>query len=393
VEYALWSIGCHLQVERQHRDRLSVVRSAIAGSLQESVMPTRNKSLAATLCVSMLAGSITLPLIHAEACTRVVYLGANGEVITGRSMDWKSDIATNLWVFPRGMERSGEAGPNSLKWVSKYGSVIASAFDISTSDGLNEAGLSANILWLAESEYPVFDQSKPGLSIAAWAQYVLDNFATVEEAVNVLRREPFTIVTDTIPGDTRLATLHLSMSDASGDSAIVEYIGGKQVIHHGRQYHVMTNSPTFEHQLALNAYWKEIGGTVMLPGTNRSADRFARASFYVNAIPRNEDPVIALASVLSIMHNVSVPYGIATPNEPNISSTRWRTVADHKRKLYFFESALTPNTFWVDLKDINFAPQTGKVMKLDLGKDQRNVFAGNAVRHFKETAPFKFQGL
>jgi penicillin V acylase-like amidase (Ntn superfamily) len=142
--------------------------------------------------------------------------------------------------------------------------------------GLSEAGLSANILWLAESEYPVFDQSKPGLSIAAWAQYVLDNFATVEEAVNVLRREPFTIVTDTVPGDTRLATLHLSMSDATGDSAIVEYIGGKQVIHHGRQYHVMTNSPTFEHQLALNAYWKEIGGTVMLPGTNRSADRFAR---------------------------------------------------------------------------------------------------------------------
>jgi choloylglycine hydrolase len=41
----------------------------------------------------------------------VLYLGANDDVITGRSMDWKSDIATNLWIFPRGMERSGEAGP------------------------------------------------------------------------------------------------------------------------------------------------------------------------------------------------------------------------------------------------------------------------------------------
>jgi penicillin V acylase-like amidase (Ntn superfamily) len=269
-------------------------------------MPTRKNSLAVTLCASFLVASMTLPFMHANACTRVVYLGANDDVITGRSMDWKSDIATNLWILPRGMERTGEAGPNSLKWDSKYGSVIASAYDISTADGLNEAGLSANLLWLAESEYPVFDQSKPGLSIAAWAQFVLDNFATVQEAVDTLRHEPFTIVTDTVPGDTRLATLHLSMSDATGDSAIVEYMGGKQVIHHGRTYQVMTNSPIFDRQLALNEYWKEIGGTVMLPGTNRSADRFARASFYVNAIPKSEDPIIAIASVFSIVHNVSV---------------------------------------------------------------------------------------
>jgi len=243
-----------------------------------------------------------------------------------------------------------------------------------------------------DKRYPLFARSKPGLSVAAWAQYVLDNFATVQEAVNALRGEPFTIVTDTVPGETRLATLHLSMSDATGDSAIVEYIGGKQVIHHGRKYQVMTNSPIFDEQLALNEYWKQIGGTVMLPGINRAADRFARASFYVNAIPKDEDPVIALASVFSVIRNVSVPFGITTPNEPNISSTRWRTVADQKRKLYFFESALAPSTFWVDLKQVDFSSQTGKVKKLDLGKDQRNVFSGNTVKDFKEAEPFKFQG-
>ena len=344
------------------------------------------------LSTKVLAGSLALSPVNADACTRVVYLGSNADVITARSMDWNSDIATNLWIFPKGMERSGEAGRNSLRWTSKYGSVIASGFDVATTDGLNEAGLCANLLWLAESQYPAFDRSKPGLSVAAWAQYVLDNFATVQEAVNALRGEPFTIVTDTVPGETRLATLHLSMSDATGDSAIVEYIGGKQVIHHDRKYQVMTNSPIFDEQLALNKYWKQIGGTVMLPGTNRAADRFARASFYVNAIPKDEDPVIALARVFSVIRNVSVPFGITTPNEPNISSTRWRTVADHKRKLYFFESALTPSTFWVDLKQVDFSSQTGKVKKLDLGKDQRNVFSGNTVKDFKEAEPFKFQG-
>jgi penicillin V acylase-like amidase (Ntn superfamily) len=116
----------------------------------------------------------------AWACTRVVYLGPNDNIITARSMDWKTDIPTNLWILPRGMARTGETGPNSIKWTSKYGSVIASAYDVSTTDGVNEAGLAANLLWLVESGYPKFDQSKPGLTISAWAQYVLDNFATVQ---------------------------------------------------------------------------------------------------------------------------------------------------------------------------------------------------------------------
>jgi choloylglycine hydrolase len=155
----------------------------------------------------------------------------------------------------------------------------------------------------------------------------------------------------------------------------------------------MTNSPTFDKQLALEEYWSEIGGTVMLPGTNRAADRFARASFYINAIPKDENPDVALASVFSVIRNVSVPFGITTPDQPNISSTRWRTVADQKRLLYFFESALTPNVFWVNFKDIDFSAQTGKVLKLDMGKDQSHIYAGNAVKDFEVAKPFKFLGL
>jgi penicillin V acylase-like amidase (Ntn superfamily) len=346
------------------------------------------KALLRAAFLFLLAPPMSLP-----ACTRVVYLGDNGDVITARSMDWKVDVLTNLWIFPRGMQRSGQAGPNSVHWTSKYGSVIATGYEVSTTDGMNEKGLVANILWLVESQYPKYDTRKPGLAISIWAQYILDNFATVQEAVDTLAAEPFTIVTAGVPGEERLATLHLSMSDATGDSAIVEYINGKQVIHHDRKYQVMTNSPIFEQQLALDSYWRQIGGTVMLPGTNRSADRFARASFYINAIPRSEDPVIALASVFSVIRNVSVPYGITTPDEPNISSTRWRTVSDHKRLLYFFESALTPNTFWVDLKQVDFSHETGKVLKLDLGADQRNIFSGNAVKDFKPAEPFRFLGL
>lgn len=326
----------------------------------------------------------------AMACTRAVYQGPDGLVITGRSMDWKDEIPANLWLFPRGMERHGSVGPNSVTWTSRYGSIVATAFDIASADGMNEKGLVANLLWLAESSYPEFGPDVQGLSVAAWVQYVLDNFSTVADAVESLRAEPFVIVSSDIPGTERFATLHLSISDATGDNAIFEYIEGQLVIHHGMAYTVMTNSPVFEQQRALNAYWKQIGGLVMLPGTNRAADRFVRASFYIEAIPRTNDPRLAVPSVFSVIRNASVPFGISSEEEPNISSTRWRSVSDQKNLVYYFETALTPNTFWVNLQDFDFS-EGEAVRRLSL--ENHEVYAGNAVHHFEVATPFPFAGL
>lgn len=325
----------------------------------------------------------------ADACTRVVYQGADNTVMTARSMDWKEDLQSNLWIFPRGMERSGEVGKNPLRWTSKYGSVIASAYEMSSTDGMNEKGLVANLLWLAESSYPEWEGKKPGLTVAAWVQYVLDNFATVGEAVSFIEKETFQVVSDMMPDGSRMATLHLAISDATGDNAIFEYIDGKLQIHHDRSYQVMTNSPIFEQQLALNDYWKNIGGLTFLPGTNRAADRFVRASYYINVIPQATDRRTAISSVFSVIRNVSVPLGISTPNEPNISSTRWRTVSDQKNMMYYFESTLSPNIFWVNFENVDFS-KGAPVKKLDLlgGK----IYVGNTVDQFEEAEPFRFLG-
>lgn len=331
-----------------------------------------------------------LGIWKAQACTRVVYHGTNNLVITARSMDWKEDSMSNLWIFPRGMQRNGAISKNPMTWTSKYGSVVTSAYDFCSTDGMNEKGLVANLLWLTESEYPQWDGSKPGLSIAAWVQYMLDSFATVEEAVRGMETANFVVVSDMMPDGSRMATLHLSISDSTGDNAIFEYINGKLVIHHDRSYQVMTNSPVFDQQLALDEYWKSIGGLTFLPGTNRPADRFVRASFYIEAIPKIDDMQTAIASVFSVIRNTSVPFGITTPNQPHISSTRWRTVSDQKNKLYFFESALLPNVFWVDFKKINFS-DNAPVMKLDLVSGK--TYSGNTTEDFIVSKPFKFLGI
>ncbi|WP_251234528.1 linear amide C-N hydrolase [Bacteroides nordii] len=323
-------------------------------------------------------------------CTRVVYSGTNGMVATGRSMDWKTEMHSNLWVFPRGMMRNGEAGENSLKWTSRYGSVVTSAFEIASTDGMNEKGLVANLLWLPETKYPVRDENKPGLAITAWVQYILDNFATVEEAVSYIDEDTFQVVSDMMPDGSRLATLHLSISDAAGDCAIFEYVGGRLTVYHNKDYKVMTNSPTYDKQLALNEYWKTIGGLSFLPGTNRAADRFARASFYINALPKTDDERIAVASVFSVVRNASVPYGISTPESPEISTTQWRTVSESKSLRYFFESSLTPNTFWVDLRDLDFS-EGAPVLKLSIANGE--MYHGNTAKEFKIALPFKFMGV
>jgi len=338
------------------------------------------------LAILLVLGGMALQ--EAGACTRAVYLGPQETIITVRSMDWMSDLGSNLWAFPRGMQRDGAAGPTSIRWTSKYGSVVASAFEAVTADGMNEKGLVANLLYLAESEYV---QPSPGdrrlpMSISAWTQYILDNFATVAEAVTAIRKEPFYVVPVMSP-DGHAGTVHLSISDSTGDSAIFEYVGGKLVIHHGRQFQVMTNSPVYDRQLALNEYWKQIGGTTMLPGTNRAADRFVRASFYINAIPKTSNDAEAVAAAFSVIRNASVPLGITTPGQPNISSTIWRTVSDHKNRRYYFESTRSPSVFWVNLADMDFA--AGKPTK-KLTLTGGAIFAGNAAAQFHPAEPFTF---
>lgn len=324
-------------------------------------------------------------------CTRAVYIGPEATVLTARSMDWKGDMGSNLYCFPRGMARDGGAGPKSIRWISKYGSVAAAVFEIATADGMNEQGLVANLLYLAESEYvtPAPNDARAPMSVTLWTQYVLDNFATVAEAVAALAAEPFYVVPIMTP-DGEPGAVHLAISDASGDSAIFEYVGGKLNIHHDRRYQVMTNSPIFEHQIAINAYWQEIGGATMLPGTDRAADRFVRASFYIQALPQTADMVQAVAGAFSVIRNASVPLGIATPDKPNLSSTLWRTVSDHKHKRYYFESAFTPNVFWVNLEDLKFA--SGSPTK-KLCLTDGTIYAGNAGDAFQISAPLQFRGV
>lgn len=328
----------------------------------------------------------------AEACTRAMYLGPDDRVLTGRSMDWKLPMVSNLWVFPRGMERDGAAGERSVQWTARYGSLAFSGYDIATADGMNEAGLNVNLQWEVNTTYPEDDGETPTISLSVFPQYLLDRYATVAEAVTDLRANPILIQGGEVPigPPGRAATVHVSMTDATGDSAILEFVDGEMVILHDRSYQVMTNEPTFERQLAIREYWEGVNPREFMPGTVRATDRFVCASFYINAVEQTSDARRAAAAVFSVIRQTSVPWGISIADQPNLSTTRWRIVADQTDLRYYAESVISPSVFWVDLANLDFS-EGADVMKLDLGVDMERILTGESSAEFERAEPFTFQ--
>jgi choloylglycine hydrolase len=272
-------------------------------------------------------------------------------------MDWPESTQPILTVFPRGMERDGgKAGPevvvadNPARWTSKDGSVVTTTYGIGAADGMNEAGLGAHLLYLTATDFGPRDPSKPGVQAGLWAQYMLDNAATVEEALKLF--DGIQVVMVEAHG--HQASVHLALEDAGGDSAVIEFIDGKPVIHHGRQFTIMTNDPTYDQQLALLAKqdFSKPASDMPLPGNVNAVDRFQRAAYYSALLPKPTSAREAAASILAIARNVSVPFG-APYKGFGIYNTEYRTALDLTNKVYFFELTTSPNVLWTDLSAMN----------------------------------------
>lgn len=327
------------------------------------------------------------------ACSRVTYNSTqtdDNRITTGRSMDWFMTTNASIWTFPAGMSRNGAAGANSLTWTSKYGSVITAMYEAATVDGINSKGLTGNFLYLSDSNYGTRNPSLPGISVGAWLQYYLDSYATVDEAAKDLftsdGKEKFQVVTaELIPGTPSLG--HLSLTDASGDNLILEYLDGVLTVHHGKQYTVMTNQPSYYQQLAIMEYWLPIGNQ-SLPGTRRPADRFARLSYYNNVTSPSSSMEESVAITASMIRAVSVPISPSLPGQPNVATTLWRTYADTRALKYFWESAVQPMFLWINLGDFDLSTR-GRVMLLDLQVNP-DTRVGNMKGNFVASPPFPF---
>lgn len=292
-------------------------------------------------------------------CTRVLWNDNGVAVLTGRTMDWPESTQPRIYVLPRGQQRhGGMVGPvqliadNPAIWTSKHASVVTTVYGVGGADGLNEKGLSAHLLYLTATSFGERDPSRPGLQAGLWAQYLLDQAATVGEALSVL--DGVQLVMAEAHG--RQATVHMAIEDAGGDSAIIEYIDGQKQVHHGPQYTIMTNDPTYDEQLRLLADldFSQPSSDMHLPGNVNARDRFQRSAYYRALLPEPENDRQAVAGVLAIARNASVPFG-APYKDFGIYNTEYRTVTDVTNLRYFFELTDAPNVIWVELNSFDLA--------------------------------------
>lgn len=349
----------------------------------------RSSWTTASLSLAVGALGLVVGTESAGACTRVMWNDNPVGVLVGRTMDWPESTEPRITVLPRGMSRSGArigkdvvVTQNPATWTSKYASMVTTVYGIGTADGFNERGVGVHMLYLNATDFGPRDTRKAGIHAGLWGQYVLDNASSVSEALTILNGVQPVMV----EARGRKATVHLAIEDGTGDSAIVEYIGGKPVVHHGREFRIMTNDPTYDQQLALlrSKDFSHPTSDMPLPGNVNAVDRFQRAAYYVALLPTPKDERQAVAATMAIARNVSVPFG-APYKGFGIYNTEYRTVMNLSNKRYFFELTTSPNVFWADLAKFRTSPGS-PVMALD---PDNILLADNVSDAFKPSAaPF-----
>lgn len=317
----------------------------------------RNTIVYTVLCALTVCVFAAAPAVGG---TRILWNENTVVPVVGRTMDAPTPTQPMLTVFPRAMKRNGGklglmtvVAENPAVWTSRYGSVVTTMYGAGTADGVNEMGLAIHALYVKETDYGPRDINKRGLHAGLWGQYLLDNAASVEEALDLM--EEIQPVMMSMRG--QMTTLHLALDDASGDSAIIEYIDGAPVIHHGREHRIMTDAPRYEEQRAFLATndFAEASSPASVPGTGSPRDRLTRSAYYLERLPEPRSEQEAMAAVLSITRNVSVFIDTAHATTNTLARTEYRTAINLDRPRYYFELTTAPNLMWVDLAKMDLA--------------------------------------
>ena len=309
----------------------------------------------------------------ADACSRVLYVGSDSLRIVGRSLDWKTPIPTNLYVYPRGITKEGNTLAGSVKWTSRYGAVYAVGYDGGVTEGMNEKGLVINGLFCKGTVYINDSTSgRPPMSLAMFVAWLLDMNATTADVVNVLQQHNFNISGATFDGGT-VSALHWIVTDATGATCVFEFDHGNINIYQGQDIPILTNDPAFPKINAINDYWVKVGGENMLPGGVKSPDRFVRGYYFDGHVAKTADADLGVAITRSIVANVSVPYMYTVDGgEPNVSSTQWRSFANIRDLRYYFDIVTNMGLYYIDLSTINLKPGA-PILKLDTSKSGQYV--------------------
>jgi choloylglycine hydrolase len=345
----------------------------------------RSSRIVGRSTMALAAAVVALSAGPSRACSLALWADTGRSVVVGRNVDWIEDPKTDLWAMPRGVTRKGTVAGTPAEWTSKYASIVGVAYESMVNTGMNEKGLAANCLWLATGDAGTRDEKLPGLSEAEWPQFYLDQFATVAEAVAYTQANPIQVRGNKM--GPFVSKQHLTLQDASGDSAIFEFVEGKLEIYHDKRFRVVTNEPAYREQIKNIGLYKGFGGEKPLPGTTEAADRFVRGAYYLTRLPKPETDRQTIAGMLSVMRSMAQPMGTPDPARPNISMTVCTAVYDLTRHAVYYEAAFSPYPLWVWLDKLELGEGKPALKLADVNKVDR---MGDVTDQMKPAEMFKF---
>lgn len=319
-----------------------------------------------------------------HACTFVELEAKDGTVVLGRSIEWGFPMEYTFSVMPKGQTFTADYPADKVgkdfkptTWVNKYsyagiGVTVQKGLDSAQNEmGLNLEGL--NLPGFTEFQ-TVTPESKLVLTLADLGDYILGNFATVQEVKEALPK--CTVWTPAVSGEGS-ATIHLAVTDRTGAGIVIEYVKGKLNIH-DNVTHTMTNSPTYDWHLTnlknyitltnkdtvsverdgFTLHQLSTGdGMTGLPGDYKSASRFIKVSLlrYFAAPVDTADEAYSLAG--HIMNTVDIPRGAVNSGDyegkPMLETTQIILIKDLKNNKFFISDyAHRLNLVLVDLNKL-----------------------------------------
>ena len=337
---------------------------------------------------------VSISPIIANACTSFIIKTQDGSPIYGRTMEWGAfDLKSDLVRVPRNLSFTSELGGGNkgMSWKNKFGFVAINAVKKPfIMDGMNETGLTIGVLYFPGfAEYqPLKTGEEPfSMNNVDLSAYILGQFETVEEVREALPKVRVIHNKDIDKVFGAPSPLHLTVTDSTGASIVIEYVGGIMKIHDNK-VGVMTNSPNYEwHILNLRNYPqlrafgnpadRQIQGVSLapfgagsgmlgLPGDVTPVSRFVRAVAFTQALipPKNVEAGINEAA--RILNNFDIPRGLVregeSPENFHLNFTQWSTIGDIKNKRYYWWTEHNRRMRMVDLNALSFeGSQTSRI--------------------------------
>ena len=317
-------------------------------------------------------------------CTSFRMTAVDGSVCIGRSMEFPDMIGAMITAIPRGVTFTSTSPHGAgFSWTTTQGVVGMDAIGNPQylTDGMNEAGLYAGVLYMpgfASYEDPAGKDATTVISNMDVCNFVLTTCTSVQEAfARVAELTVWGQDQATIGG---VPPIHLVLHDSTGDSGVIEFENGAQQ-HRPNPIGVATNAPYLDwHYNNLRQYMPGIHamnpeptaiagvqlaalsqgtGRMGVPGDGSSPSRFISAATYVRDVLPAANAAAQEMTVLHTLNNFDIPngamQGTGVGGRSQNDQTTWVSISSLSAKRYIVRVQTNPTPVVVDLATTDFS--------------------------------------